>query len=141
MLIYTTLLDQTDHEAIALEMVTNIFSRLRQKDLEETNGGYFEYLMDQGTAIILFFIIRTPDEISFRYDYNVPDARHGTAWYSVTDTHDRTTTDAGDEQYVPVVSFVDMPAALEIITQFFLRPEEKPAHVSWMPADFFEWPY
>ncbi|WP_343744006.1 hypothetical protein [Chitinophaga sp.] len=141
MTIYTTLLDQTFAETIPLENVTAVFSRLRQKDLQETNGGYFEYLMDEGAAIILFFIMRTPDEISFRYDYNVPDARQGTCWYSVTDTHDCSITDAGDEQYVPQASFVDMPAALEIITQFFQRPEEKPARVNWMPADFFEWPY
>ncbi|MBC9911732.1 hypothetical protein [Chitinophaga varians] len=140
MLIYTTLLDQTYQEAIALETVTDVFSRLRQKDLQETNGGYFEYLMDEGAAIVLFFIMRTPDEISFRYDYNAPDTRRGTAWYSVTDMHDRTTTDAGDEQYVPTHSFVSMTTALAIITQFFRRPEEKPAAVNWQDAEFFDWP-
>nr|WP_295865120.1 hypothetical protein [uncultured Chitinophaga sp.] len=141
MLIYTTFLDQADHESLTIEAVLEMTSRLRPEDLEYANGGYFEYRMKDGAAIVLFFIARTPDQFSFRYDYNVPDARSGTTWYSVTEKDIRTTVDAGDEQYVPLVSFVSLPVALEIITQFFRQPGDRPAAASWQRADFFEWPY
>ncbi|WP_143312771.1 hypothetical protein [Chitinophaga eiseniae] len=141
MRIYTTFLDQTDHTFLSPEVVTEMISRLRPEELEYANGGYFEYRMKDGAAIILFFVARTPDQFSFRYDYNVPDARNGTAWYSVTDAHTRTVIDAGDEQYVPLVSFVSLPVALEIVMQFFRQPEEKSAAANWQQADFFDWPY
>lgn len=131
MLIYTTFLDQTNHEPLSVEVVTDLFSRLQFEDLTYANGGYFEYCTGDNPAVILFFIARTPEQFSFRYDYNVPDAHSGTAWYSVTDTYTRTIVDAGDEQYVPAVSFVNRTTALEIIRQFFLQPEEKPAAANW----------
>lgn len=38
MLIYTTFLDQTNHEPLAAEAITDLFSRLQSEDLTCSNG-------------------------------------------------------------------------------------------------------
>ncbi|MBC9932013.1 hypothetical protein [Chitinophaga qingshengii] len=135
MQIHTTFLDKVDHQPLSADTVADYFHHLQPDDLIYSNGGYCEF-----PGIILFFILLSPDKISFRYDCNIPDARRGSAWYSVTDMENRAVVDAGDEQFVPLASFVDKATALEIIAQFFRQPEEKPAAVHWASADFFEWP-
>jgi hypothetical protein len=136
--IRTTFLDQIDNETLEKEEVLNLFINLTANDLAYSNTGYFQLKIADAGNIILHFSILNKENISFRYDENIPDTRDGNAWYSSNGSQDDKMIDAGDENYIPENSCLPLALSLALITAFFNHPREKPAVVNWNDVNNFE---
>ncbi|SFW13167.1 hypothetical protein [Chitinophaga sancti] len=133
MSIRTRLFSQINNEILSLEQVLHTIRAIRPEDVRYFNDGCFATLHHK-----LFITCKEqdPENISFRYDDN-----SGEAWFGVTKPNTSILTDAGDEYHVPLFSFVSREKAMQIITEFFNNPAQKPPSILWEPAEQFEWPY
>lgn len=135
--INTTFLDKIDNEGVDKNKVIDLFQNLKKEDLEYSNTGYFQFNISNGSSVILHFSAIDNENISFRYDENIPDARNGESWYSSNDSSDSKIVDAGDENYVPKNSFLNVSKTIKVIDEFFDNPLVKPNAVGWTNAEDF----
>ncbi|SHL73795.1 hypothetical protein [Flavobacterium chilense] len=116
------------------------FLNYKDEDWEYSNSGSFEYNRNDGQKIILFFVNYINHGFSFRYDYNIPNAREGQSWYSVNDKSSMDIiVDAGDETLIPQGSCLSLKLAWEIICDFFENPNQKSNKTSWMNSNQIDW--
>ena len=133
-----TFLDQIDNEIIEKKEALDIFINLNNNDLMYSNTGYFQLGISDESNIILHFSILNKENISFRYDKNIPNSRDGDSWYTSNENEDFNMIDAGDENYVPENSFLPLHLSLELIAAFFNNPREKPNVANWSDVNNFE---
>ncbi len=136
--IRTSFLDQIDNEIIEKKEALDLFINLNDNDLAYSNTGSFQLKISDESNIILHFSILNKENISFRYDENIPNSRDGDSWYTSNENEDSKMMDAGDENYVPENSFLPLPLSLELITAFFNNPKEKPDIVNWNDVNNFK---
>jgi hypothetical protein len=136
--IRTTFLDQIDNKIIEKKEALDLFINLSKNDLTYSNTGYFKLEISEEDNIILHFSILNKENISFRYDENIPNTRDGDSWYTSNGNQDFKMMDAGDENYVPENSFLPLHLSLELIAAFFNNPREKPNIVNWSDVNNFE---
>lgn len=136
--IHTTFLDQINNKTIGKKEALDLFINLNNNDLTYSNTGYFQWRISDESNIILHFSILNKENISFRYDKNIPNSKEGDSWYTSNENEDFKMMDAGDENYVPENSFLSLHLSLELITAFFNNPREKPNIVNWRDVNNFE---
>ncbi|NIF05928.1 hypothetical protein F3J23_10795 [Chryseobacterium sp. Tr-659] len=137
--IKTTFLDKVNNENLSKSDVVNLFKNLNDTDLEYSNTGYLQFEISDESNIILQFSAVDKENISFRYDENIPNVRNGQSWYSSNGSDYSEIVDAGDENYVPKNSFLNMEKTVNIISEFFENPKQKPSVVFWTNAEDFDW--
>lgn len=108
--------------------------------LEWRRGGgdaVFSFIQDGLSLAALVVLHDGGGGLSVRHDL----ARERRAFYSVADA-DRMNeiVDVGDDQFAPLGSFVSPLSAWKAIEDFFQRPLEKSARLSWMDAQEIVWP-
>lgn len=133
MSIKTRLFSQINNEILSLEQVLNAMRSIRSEDIRYSDDGCFA---SPYSTLFMTCKVQDPENISFRYDDN-----SGEAWFGVTKAHTSILSDAGDEYHVPLFSFVSREKAIQIITEFFNNPAQKPPSLIWEPAEQFESPY
>lgn len=135
-----TFLDTIDNEEIEKSEVLGLFRNLNPTDLEYSNTGYFQYRISAESDVILHFSIMDPENISLRYDENIPDRRNGNSWYSVNQTKQfKNIIDVGDENYIPNNSLLSPTKVISVIDEFFNDPLKKPMAINWKNSEDFDW--
>ncbi|MDR2273719.1 MAG: hypothetical protein LBF27_22620 [Sphingobacterium sp.] len=138
--IKTTFLDTINYEEIDNSKVISLFQNLNLKDLAYSNTGYFQYEISDESDVILHFSIMDLENISLRYDENIPDRRNGLSWYSVNQTKQfKNIIDVGEENYIPNNSLLSPTKVISVIDEFFNAPLKKPMAINWKNSEDFDW--
>jgi hypothetical protein len=133
-------LDTINNEEIDNSKVISLFQNLNPKDLAYSNTGYFQYEISDESDVILHFSIMDLENISLRYDENIPDRRNGLSWYSVNQTKQfKNIIDVGDENYIPNNSLLSPTKVISVIDEFFNDPLKKPMAINWKNSEDFDW--
>lgn len=119
---------------------SSFFTDYSPKYWEEHGGdGAFEFKSNQG-SVILFFFECMGGGFSLRYDYNIPDIKNGSCWYSIGDNEKiNHLIDVNDGLYIPQGSCLEPVLALSVIDDFFKTPLNKSSKVEWINADDIDW--
>jgi hypothetical protein len=99
--------------------------------------GVFSFIQDGLSLAALVVLHDGGGGVSVRHDL----ARQRMAFYSVANADKMNEiVDVGDDQFAPLGSFVSPLSAWQAIEDFFQRPLEKSARLSWMDAQEIVWP-
>ncbi|HBA7973796.1 TPA: hypothetical protein J1004_004373 [Escherichia coli] len=130
----------SDNPDAKLEDYLFFFTNYEKNYWEEHGGdGSFEFKSEQGN-VILFFFECFGQGISLRYDFNIPDIKSGTCWYSIGDKNSITNLiDVNEGLFIPQGSCLSPELALSVIGDFFKNPLEKSLKVEWINADDIDW--
>lgn len=127
-------------ESADLSDYAKYFLSYKREDWE-TDGceGRFEYRFDSG-EVVLFFVDYFGKGISLRYDYNVPNAKAGSCWYSVGHADAmQDIVDADTDLYIPLGSCLPPELAFAVLNDFFTNPLEKSKRIAWVNAEDLDW--
>ncbi|MBB1624237.1 hypothetical protein [Achromobacter sp. UMC71] len=129
-----------DAESADLSDYSKYFLSYKREDWEADGcEGRFEYPFDGG-EVVLFFVDYFGKGISLRYDYNVPNAKAGSCWYSVGQAHAmHDIVDADTDLYIPLGSCLPPALAFAVLNDFFANPLEKSKKIAWVNAEDLDW--
>lgn len=129
-----------DAESANLSDYARYFLSYKREDWETDRcEGRFAYQFDGGDVVI-FFVDYFGKGISLRYDYNVPNAKAGSCWYSAGQVEAmQDIVDADTGLYIPLGSCLPPALAFEVLNDFFTNPLEKSNRITWVNAEALDW--
>jgi len=103
--------------------------------------GVFNFIADNGDKADLTVVEHGKKGISVRYNFRKHNERRGFEYYSIASPEQMNhVEDVGDDQFVPLGSFLKPKQAWLAVEDFFNHPLSKSNRIEWLNSDNINWP-
>lgn len=134
-----------DHEidvSPALESYADFFLSYQSSKWQKGCGdGVFSFVSDSGDKCELSVLENGKFGISVRYNIRRAGENKGGEYFSVgVQEKINQIEDAGEDQFVPIGSFLKPETAWLAVEDFFDNPTQKSGRIEWINSDDISWP-